>query len=190
MDYSQAFESAVDHVMRYEVGGFWNLNADGVMDGTNARNCGYTNDPTDAGGETKFGIAKNKNPSVDVTNLDWEGAKAVYYKSYWLVGHCDELPGCIAALHFDGAINNGPGTAAKFLQNAVNVTADGAIGPGTLAAVNAGDPIAISNSVCDQRIQYYKNIVARKPEQAKYLAGWTRRIEEMRTFTTDPNGNF
>ena len=190
MDYSQAFESAVEHVMLYEIGGFVNVNDPGVIDGTDRRACGWSNDPTDAGGETKYGIAKNANPSVDVTDLDWDGAKAIYYKSYWLTGHCGDLPGCIAVLHFDGAINNGPATAAKFLQNAVNVIADGAIGPGTIAAVNAGDPIDICNAICDQRVQYYKNIVARKPEQAKYLAGCMRRIEEMRTFTTDPNGNF
>ena len=48
--YVQAFEDAVNHVMLYEVGGFWNLNAPGVQDGTNKKGCGYGNDPTDAGG--------------------------------------------------------------------------------------------------------------------------------------------
>lgn len=190
MNYTQAFEKAINHVMLYEVGGFWNLNAPGVIDGTNHKNCGYTNDPNDAGGETKFGIAKNKNPNVDVANLIWEGAKAVYYKDYWLAGHCDKLPGCVAALHFDGCVNNGVGGAAKFLQNAVNVTTDGAIGTGTLAAVNARDPVAICNAICDYRVKYYKDIVTKKPSQSIYLDGWLRRIQEMRTFTTNPNGNF
>ena len=35
---------------------------------------------------------------------------------------------------FDTAINSGPGRAAKFLQEVVGVTADGAIGPRPLAA--------------------------------------------------------
>ena len=70
------------------------------------------------------------------------------------------------------------------------ITADGSIGQQTLAAVNAGDPIAICNSICDQRNKYYQNIVANNPTEGKYLTGWLRRISEMRTFTTDPNGNF
>src|ERR1035437_9900976 len=105
MDYSQAFINAVNHVMLYEAGGFWNINADGVQDGTNERNCGYSVDPSDPGGETKFGVAKNANPDVDVTNLDWAGAQAVYFQKYWLAGHCDQLPNRVAVLTFDGAVN-------------------------------------------------------------------------------------
>jgi lysozyme family protein len=190
MDYSQAFLTAVDHLMLYEVGGWWNVNAPGAQDGTVPRACGYTNDPNDAGGETKYGISKRNNPTVDVTNLDWPGAQAVYYANYWLTGHCDQLPGCVAALQFDGNVNNGVGTSAKFLQRAAGVTADGAIGPGTLAAVAAMDPIALCNSVCDQRTAYYNQVVITYPQDQQYLAGWLRRVSEMRAFVTDPNGNF
>jgi len=190
MAYEQAFLTAVDHAMQYEVGGWWCVNAPGVADGTNPHACGYTNDPGDAGGETKFGIAKNENPDVDVTNLTWQGAQDIYYQRYWLTGHCDKLPGRVAALQFDGNINNGAGTSAKFLQSALGVTADGAIGPATLAAANAADPIDLCNKICDQRAQHYNDIVASNPVDAKWLPGWMRRVEEMRTFATDPNGNF
>lgn len=190
MVYSGTFIQAVQHLMLYEIGGFVDVTAPGFLDGSNAHQSGYENDPTDPGGETNYGIAKNANPNIDIANLDWTGAQAIYFQKYWIAGHCDKMPGCVAVLHFDGCVNNGVGAAAKFLQNAVNVTADGAIGPGTLAAVSSADYIAVCNAICDQRIQYYNNIVGRKPEQIKYLAGWTRRIEEMRIFTTDPNRNF
>lgn len=190
MDYPQAFLSAVDHAMLYEVGGWWNVNAPGAQDGTVPRACGYTNTPGDAGGETKYGIAKNENPDIDVTNLDWNSAQDVYYQRYWLTGHCDKLPGCVGALQFDGNINNGVGTSAKFLQTACGVTADGSIGPGTLAAVAQQDPIDLCNKICDQRLQHYRDVVAKNPQDAQWMPGWTRRVEEMRTFTTDPNGNF
>ncbi len=188
--YSNAFELAVNHIMLYEIGGFWNINAVGARDGTNDRACGYTNDPNDAGGETKYGISKNKNPNVDVTNLNWDGAKAVYYKNYWIIGHCDKLPGRIAALHFDGCVNNGVVGATRFLQRSVNVDDDGIMGTGTIAAINTYNEIGICNAICDQRVQYYTDIVARKPAQSMYLTGWLRRIEEMRTFTTNPSNNF
>lgn len=188
--YTQAFESAVDHLMLYEVGGWWDVNATGAQDGTNPHACGYVNDPNDAGGETKYGIAKNDNPNVDVTNLDWEGAKAVYYREYWTHGKCDQMNGRVGALHFDACVNNGVSGAAKFLEAAAGVTVDGSVGPGALAAVNALDPVSVCNADCDQRAAYYNNIVANNPSQSKYLAGWLRRVSEMRAFVTDPNNTF
>jgi lysozyme family protein len=188
--YTQAFELAVNHAMLYEVGGFWNVNVAGVADGTNSRACGYTNDPNDPGGETKFGIAKSANPTLDITHLTWDQAKAVYYSHYWLNTKCDKMNGRVAALVFDSAVNNGSGTAAKFLQRAIGVTDDGAIGPGTLATLTLKDPIMVCNSVCDQRISYYNSIVANKPSQSVYLAGWLRRVSEMRAFVTNPNTQF
>lgn len=188
--YTQAFEDAVNHAMLYEVGGFWNLDAPGTLDGSNKKASGYVNDPVDPGGETKYGVAKNSNPDLDITNLDWEGAKAVYFNRYWLPGKCDKLAGRVAVLHFDGCVNHGVGKASKFLQSAAGVTADGAIGPATLQAVGQIDEIDLCNAICDSRAQFYNDIVARKPEQSKYLKGWLRRIEEMRAFTIDPSRTF
>ena len=189
--YTGSFEAAVNHAMLYEVGGFWNLNTPGVLDGTNMQACGYGSDPTDPGGETKYGIAKNANPDLDITNLDWNGAMATYYHRYWEPGNCPNITsGRVAALHFDGCVNNGIGRASKFLQQAAGVTVDGQVGPGTLAAVNAADEIAICNSICDQRAAFYGAIVAARPDQVKYLNGWLRRVNEMRAFVTDPNATF
>ena len=190
MIYPQIFQTAINKLMNYEVGGWWDINAPGAQDGTIPHACGWVNNVADPGGETKYGIAKNDNPSVDISNLNLNGAIDIYWNKYWLTTSCDQLPNRIALLIFDGSVNNGPGTSAKFLQRAIGVTADGSIGQQTLAAVNSGDPIAICNSICDQRLQYYQNIIANNPNEAKYLSGWTRRIDEMRAFTTDPNGNF
>jgi lysozyme family protein len=193
--YTKAFEDAVNHAMLYEVGGFWNVDAPGAKEGwidtkEHRRACGYGNDPDDAGGETKYGVAKNANPTVDVTNLDWEGAKEIYFKKYWLTAKCDKLDGRVAVLHFDGAVNHGVGRAAKFLQRAVGVTDDGAIGAGTLGTVEAKDPIEVCNAICDQRAKFYNDIIAGNPTQEKYRKGWMRRIDEMRVFTTDSSRTF
>jgi lysozyme family protein len=188
--YSQAFESAVNHEMKYEVGGFWSLDNPGAIDGTSDKYTGYTNDPNDPGGETKYGIAENENPDIDVKNLNWEQAKHIYFDRYWIPSHCDDMPGRLAALHFDGSINIGLASAAKLIQRAVNVTVDGKIGQETIEAIKNADEIALCNSVCDERADYYRNIVQRKPTQAKYLRGWLIRVEEMRHFVTDPDGQF
>lgn len=188
--YTKAFNDAVDHAMLYEVGGFWNVNATGARDGTNMRASGYVNDPNDAGGETKYGIAKNSNPNVDIANLDWETAKEIYFKKYWLGSKCDKLDGRVAVLHFDGAVNHGIGRASKFLQRAVGVDADGSIGPATIAEVSKFDPIDICGLICDQRADYYDKIIENNPSQEKYRGGWMRRISEMRDYTTDPDRTF
>ncbi len=197
-EYTKSFEAALDHAMLYEVGGFWNLEADGVREGlidTPARRkaCGYVNDPVDMGGETKYGVAKKPNPDLDITNLDWAGAQRVYYRRYWLAAHCDEITQFaprLAVLHFDGAVNHGVGRAAIFLQRAAGTTEDGDIGPATLGALAAKDEIAVCNRICDIRSDFYRAIVASKPAQSKFLKGWLRRIDEMRAFVTDTNRTF
>jgi lysozyme family protein len=189
-----SFEKAIDHAMLYEVGGFWKLTPDvraGLIDTPAQRKAvGYVDDPLDRGGETKFGVAKNANPDLDITNLDWETVEAVYYDRYWVAGACGSLPPRVAVLHFDGCVNHGISRAKKFLQGAVGAEQDGIVGRQTLAAVSAMDPIAVCESICIQRAKFYRDIVAAKPAQERFLKGWLRRIDEMHIFTTDPSVTF
>lgn len=197
-EYTHSFEEAVNHAMLYEVGGFWNVETPGVREGLiqtreQRKACGYVNDPLDNGGETKFGVAKKANPDLDITTLDWEAAKRVYYRRYWLTSNCDDITlfsPRLAVLHFDGAVNHGVGRAAVFLQRAAGAAADGDVGPATLEAVKAKDDIALCHTICDIRTQFYNDIVARKPNQVRFLKGWLRRIDEMRVFTTNPLASF
>ena len=53
---------------------------------------GYVNDPNDPGGETKYGIAKNSHPNVDIANLTLDQAKAIYKTEYWDKVFGDTLP--------------------------------------------------------------------------------------------------
>jgi lysozyme family protein len=193
--YSDAFEKAVNHCMLYEVGGQWNINTPGAKDGLidtpeHRKACGYTNTVGDRGGETKYGIAKKSHTEIDVTHLAWDTAKAVYFANYWLNAKCDKLNGHLAALHFDGAVQHGPSTAAKFIQRAAGITADGVIGPNSLSIINSKDVFSICNDVCDQREKFYKNIVDQDPSQQKFLAGWLRRVTEMRAFVTNKAQTF
>ncbi len=193
--YTKAFDAAIDHAMLYEVGGFWNIKDPAVPQGLIAtqqqrRAVGYVNDPDDMGGETKFGVAKNANPDLNIRALTWEQAKAVYYVRYWLKGKCDRMPPRVAVLHFDVCVNNGVGRAALFLQRAIGVNPDGDIGPATLLKLETLDSILVCNRICNLREQFYRDIVANKPTQIKYLAGWLRRCNEMRVLTTNPGITF
>jgi len=201
-EYTKSFEAAVDHAMLYEVGSHWNPSAPGVAEGLietreQRRAVGYVNDPHDRGGETKYGVARNANPDLDITKLDWAGAKRVYYRRYWLAANCDDITLAaprVAVLHFDGAVNHGVGRASRFLQRAVGAVEDGDIGPATMRAFNKTleekGEIAICHLICDYREAFYEAIIARNPSQERYRRGWFRRIREMREFTTNPDTSF
>ena len=181
--YSKEFERAINHAMLYEVGGFWQLTpeVEAGLIGTRAqrRAVGYVNDPLDAGGETKFGVAKNANPEVNIASLTWAGAKDIYYRKYWLAGKCDLMPPRIAIMHFDGCVNHGVKNAAKFLQRAVGADDDGLIGPATLARLQQFDEVTVCRNIGQQRVSFYKNIVANRPNQSRFLDGWLRRVNEV-----------
>jgi len=193
--YSKAFEHAVSHSMFYEVGGFWREDhpavARGLIDtAANRRAVGYVNDPLDRGGETKFGVAKNANTDLNITTLTWEQAKAAYYVRYWLAGKCDRLPARIAVLHFDGCVNHGVARANKFLQRSVGVNPDGVVGAITIAKAAAANEMQVLGSICTQREQFYRAIVAKNPGQARFLKGWLTRITEMRAYVTRKENTF
>ncbi len=201
-EYTKSYDEAVNHAMLYEVGSFWNLETPGVREGLietreQRRAVGYVNDPLDRGGETKYGVAKNANPDLDITNLDWEAAKRVYYRRYWLASNCDDITLMsprLAILHFDGAVNHGVGRAGRFLQRAVGAAEDGDVGPASLralkTAIDTKGDIPLCHLICDFREAFYEAIIARNPSQARFRNGWLRRIREMREFTTNPNKSF
>lgn len=80
---------------------------------------GYSNDPNDPGGETKFGISKRSYPELDISKLTLEQAKEIYYQNYWLKSGCNELPFPFNIVVFDTAVNMGRRRAMEFL-NAYN----------------------------------------------------------------------
>lgn len=190
-NFTPAFERAVSHAMIYEVGGWFNANDKETQAGligtvAQRRKVGYVNDPVDAGGETKYGVAKNANPSLNIATLTWEQAKQVYYDKYWMGGGCHLLTPRLAILHFDGCVNHGVDRASKFLQEVVGAAQDGQIGPKTAKAAAAMNELDVCRLICDRRERFYKSIVQNKPSQAKFLNGWLRRITEIRDFVRGP----
>jgi lysozyme family protein len=75
-------------------------------------------------------------------------------------------------------VNAGTGRAAKYLQNMVGATADGAIGPGTLKAVSA----YVDSEGIEGAIRNYQSARQSYYEQLKtfetFGRGWTRRVTE------------
>jgi lysozyme family protein len=154
---------------------------------------GYVNDPHDHGGETNLGVTKKAWAEFigrevhdgEMKALTKATVEPFYKKGYWDKCRCDDLPVGLDYAVFDFAVNSGPGRAAKFLQQAVGVVADGAIGPGTLAAVAKCDPKYALDQFSAAKEHFYKGLVEKDPTQKRFINGWLNRVEEVeKTATT------
>jgi lysozyme family protein len=101
------FEQAFDHIIGNE-GGF----TDNRSDPGN-----WTGGKPGAGEclGTKYGISAHAYPHLDVANLTLDDAHAIYRSDYWNKIEADTLPGPLALLAFDAAVNNGVGRARQWL---------------------------------------------------------------------------
>jgi len=78
---------------------------------------------------------------------------------------------------FDAAVNSGPGRAAKWLQGCVGAEQDGSIGPRTLAAVNACNPVELVEDYAKRRLSFLMDL----PHWATFGRGWSRRVAEVQS---------
>lgn len=153
---------------------------------------GYADHPADPGGATNRGVTKrvweewvgHEVTKDDIKALTVEDVTPLYRKRFWDACKCDNLHAGVDYVVFDVAVNSGTGRAAKFLQEAVGVTADGSIGPRTLAAVNGStlSPTELIDVICNRRQKFWESTVDKegKPLYPVFGKGWTRRGEEVR----------
>lgn len=170
-----------------------------------AREGGYVNDPDDPGGATKYGVTihtmrrlkldKTGDGRVtisDVKALTRADAENIFVDHYFQRPRIAQLPLALQASVFDMYVNAG-GNAVKILQRLVSnmghkTSVDGAIGPKTIAAVEAATKAAphhISDAYGIARRNYYFKLADRRPSSRKYArtraggkGGWIRRAEE------------
>jgi len=158
----QNFEFSLNHVLKHEGG--------------------WADHPKDPGGATMKGVTL-------ATYSDWLGRPAskeelrnisdghlreIYKTRYWDAVRGDDLPSGLDYVVFDMAVNSGPGRAVRMLQSAVGATPDGAIGPKTLAAVQAQNPETLIATFQRNRQHFLEAL----PTFATFGKGWTRRVNE------------
>jgi len=147
---------------------------------------GYVNHPKDPGGATMKGVTQrvydgyrdrlgvSRQPVRQITNAELH---TIYRKQYWDAIRGDEMPAGVGYVVYDGAVNSGPSQSIKWLQRALGVRADGAIGSVTLAALEAhGDPDLLISSICDQRMKFLRALDTFNT----FGRGWTRRVADVR----------
>ena len=137
---------------------------------------GFSNHPDDPGGATMYGVtevvARAEGYAGPMRELTLEFAKQVYRKRYWDACRCDQIPDVLRYPLFDAAVNSGPGQAIKWLQAAVGVKADGAIGPVTQQAVNMAAPQPTRQKMIGNRLRFMTNL----SNWPSFSKGWARRI--------------
>ena len=163
-----------------------------------AREGGYSNDPTDRGGETKYGItqavARANGYTGSMKDLPVDVAKAIYKKQYWTAPRFDQvntINSKVAEELLDTGVNCGVAFAKPLLQRALNLlnnqgkegwpdlAVDGIYGPATLSALKTylakrgkdGETalLRVLNILQGNR---YIEIAERNPSQEKYFFGW------------------
>lgn len=159
------FDTAFDRLMGYEGG--------------------YANNPADPGGETNWGItlatAREAGYAGSMRALTREQAKAIYHAEYWDRAQCDAYPGAIAFQVFDAAVNHGVPQAIRFLQRALDVTADGVVGPVTLEALRSACLPDVLERFNAERLEFYTSL----PTWPTFGANWQHRLASNRQYAVE-----
>lgn len=132
---------------------------------------------------TKYGIAANTYPNLDIKNLTIEQAKTIYKKDWWDKLGADQLHPAIVYQLWDFAVNAGKSRAIKELQQAISVPDDGIIGPKTIAAVKSKDVNDVLLLLTSERLRFYTSLST----WVTYGKGWTIRVAENLKYAAQDN---
>lgn len=161
------------------------------------REGGFVDHPADRGGPTSWGItervARANGYAGAMRSLPRATAAAIYRRLYWTGPGFDRIaPRAprLAAELFDTGANMGPAVAIGFVQRALNalnrggsdypdLDLDGAIGPATLAALDAflklrgaiGEQVLIKAADALQG-ERYVSLAERRPANEAFVYGW------------------
>lgn len=154
---------------------------------------GFVNDPDDLGGATNMGITigtyrdyrKKKGlpePTVDdLKKLSQEEWTEIMKTSYWDRWKADEIKNqSIANILVDWVWTSGV-YGIKIPQEILKVTADGLVGPSTLAAINSYVTQAeLFEKIKQARYDYIERICEKRPANKKFRNGWRNRIQDFK----------
>lgn len=139
----------------------------------------YSNHASDPGGETMWGVtikvARAHGYNGPMAELPVNTAKAIYRDLYWDAVRADEMPAAIRYPLFDAAVNSGVRQAVKWLQSAVDASADGAIGPQTMRLVNEANPDKVVRKMVGERLRFMAGLST----WPAFSRGWTRRLADI-----------
>lgn len=128
---------------------------------------------------TNRGISAAAYPNEDIAGMTKERASFLAKRDYWDKFRVVTYPSFIRPHFFDVCFNSGGSRAAKILQRAIGVDADGIVGAETRRKI----PGLTIKKFERQRSDFYVNHAILNPGKLKFLAGWIGRIFEVTEFT-------
>ena len=161
---------------------------------------GYSNDPSDKGGETYRGISRvsnrtwagwavldkiaNKKQNQIFSQLEAE-VKQFYYKNYFQVYNLDKLNSSKVALSiFDFVVNSGMGNAKPKITEAVNKAFNinfSKFTPDEIEKLNKLNPDKLALVIHASREAFIEKII---PKYPMFANGWRNRMASLRSLLT------
>lgn len=150
---------------------------------------GFVNNKNDAGGATNKGVTLTtfrkyygQSKSIeDLKHISDEQWNHIFKTGYWDACKADQL-NCqsVANIMVDWAYMSGASTAIKAVQKILGCKVDGIIGPKTIAAINGYRvPKQLFYDIQRARVEFYYNIVAKRPANKVFLKGWMNRLNAL-----------
>ena len=157
----------------------------------------FSDDPSDSGGATKWGItesvARAFGYSGPMRNMLVSVAKAIYLQNYWELLKLDSIAESsedVALEMFDTAVNCGVGFAGKSLQRALtafnrnerdypDLVVDGVVGRMTITALRAfldkrglkGETVVL-RALNGLQVGKYIELVESRAKDERFIFGW------------------
>ena len=153
----------------------------------------WSDNPADPGGATMKGITLatyrewKRNPYItkeqlrDIPDAD---VQALYKQNFWDKIQGDNLPSGVDYAVFDCAVNMGVGRAAKLIQEAAGVTADGVIGQGTMVAIKDQNTQELIDKFSQLKDNFYRSLST----FPTFGNGWLKRVAEVKVNADDMIG--
>jgi len=158
----------------------------------------YTNNPTDPGGATNYGISLRYLKDIgSIGDFDHDGdvsvddikkmtvieARNLYKKYWWDKYRFDRIvKQSIATKLFDIAINTGVPQAVKLIQRSMwpiygyrSILDDGILGDITVQKINAAPDDILMASFRSSIAGFYRELVAGNKSLSQFLNGWLNR---------------
>ncbi len=179
------------------------MTIESIIDATIGKEGGYSNHPSDTGGETMWGItarvAKANGYYGAMKALPRAEAVRIYREQYFVkpgFALVAEISSAVAEKLFDTGVNMGPAWPSIWLQQWLNglnrqgkdyadIAEDGAIGKGTVGALGrliavrgrAGAEAAILKGLNASQAARYLDLARGRPANEDFLYGWlTNRV--------------
>lgn len=156
---------------------------------------GYSNDPKDHGGSTKFGVTKlilsafrsTLCTDADVQALTMADARTIYWDYFWIPANMNLIQDAhLCRVVFDQVVNRGPRSAIKDLQRAMNVVIgkiqineDGVLGTETAKTLALLPAEKVGMKFVQSCQLFYCRDVQDNPTQIRFLSGWISRTHKL-----------